>query len=405
MRRLVLAALFFAAPLEAQRAPGPPVPEAVGEAGGLIVSGIEVETTGKTNVEARMNGWREAQRLAWPQLWARLSGLAPDAAPRLADSALDGIVSAIEIERESVSDRRYVARLSVVFDRVRSAAYLGRDAALVQSPPFLLLPVLQDAGVRMGYEPGSPWVAAWLRFRAGESPVDYIRLRASPADSLLLSAWTAERPHIAIWRQLAERYQVADVLIPELLLDRSELGGPVSALLIARFGPGGRELGRVELSNPSGDVGALLDQAVREADALYSRALQGGVLVPTAELQPPPEVEVPDLGETIGGGALGAARSVALEVDTPDAAQLATLEARLSGLAGVRAVRTTSFVIGGRSRITLETVLDEPELARALDRAGLRIEGTLLRARRADEAPLAPAEPDVEEVPIEEVPA
>jgi hypothetical protein len=284
---------------------------------------------------------------------------------------------------------------------VRAASYLGRFAALVQSPPLLVLPVLQDAGTRTGYAPDSPWVAAWLRFRAGESPVDYIRLRATPADNLLLSAWQAERPHIAIWRQLVERYQVADVLIPELILDRSDLGGPVTALLIVRFGPGGRELGRVRLSNEAGQVPALLDRAVREADALYTRALQGGILVPTADLQPPPEVEVPDLGAEIAGQAVG--RAVPLEVDTPDNATLSTLEARLRSIGGVTGVRTESFVIGGRSRIAIDTVLDDAALALALDAAGYRIEAGLLRPRAAGEAPLAVPEPEVEEVAIEEV--
>ena len=33
--------------------------------GDFEVSGIEVNTTGKTAEEARANGWRQAQRLAW----------------------------------------------------------------------------------------------------------------------------------------------------------------------------------------------------------------------------------------------------------------------------------------------------------------------------------------------------
>jgi hypothetical protein len=388
MVRLFLVLLLLAAPVSAQKR-APKEPEAVGEAGGLIVSGVAVDASGKTDVDARRNGWREAQRLAWPLLWARLSGLAPSTAPRLADGALDGIVSAIEVEREAVGGRRYVARLTVVFDRVRAASYLGRFGSLVQSPPLLVLPVLQDAGVRTGLDPESPWVKAWIRFRAGESTVDYVRLRASPADTLLLSAWQAERPSIQQWRGLMDRYQTADVLVPEFILDRTVVGGPVSGLLVARFGPGAREVGRVSLSEPSGRVDLLLDRAVREADALYAAALRSGLLVPTQALSEEPEVvEVPEMGPEFAAATGGV--SIRYGVETPDNAALAAIEARLRSAAGISGVRVESFVIGGRSVLVMETALAGEALALALDRAGLRIEGDLLRLRRPDEAPLVP---------------
>jgi hypothetical protein len=405
MVRLLLLFLVLTAPAMAQEgAPGEP--EAVGEAGGLLVSGVAVDATGRTGVEARTNGWREAQRRAWPELWARLSGLAPSSAPRLADGALDGIVSAIEVEREAVGGRRYVARLTVVFDRVRAAAYLGRFGTLVQSPPLLVLPVLQDAGVRSGLDAASPWVKAWERFQAGESTVDYVRIRPTPADTLLLSAWQAERPSLVQWRGLMDRYQTADVLVPEFLLDRTVVGGPVSGLLVARFGPGAREVGRVRLEEPSGRVDLLLDRAVREADRLFASALRSGLIVPSTALSEEPEVvEVPEMGPELLGSAGGAQRRFGVE--TPDSPALSAIERRLRGAEGISGVRVESFVIGGRSVIVVETALSGDGLARALDAVGLREEGGALRLRRAEEAPLRPlpdAAPDagVEEAVVEE---
>lgn len=378
------------APVEAQRGKAADTtPVEVGESSGLSVSGIEVTATGKTPREARQNGWREAQRRAWPRLWAQFSGLSEASAPRLPDAALDGIVSAIEVERESLSGTRYDGRLTIVFDRTRAASYLGRFAEITQSPPMLLLPVLQDAAVRTSYADTSPWLAAWLRFRASESAIDYVRLRANATDQLLLSAWQAERPDIAIWRQLVERYQVTDVLVPELILDRNWLGGPVEALLIVRFGPGGRELGRVRLSNPAGNVDAVMTRAVTEADALYVRALRAGLLVPDPSLLPPEDVDVPELGREIG--LVATSTSLTVDVETAAAADLAAMEARLRAIPGIGGTRVESFVVGGRSRLVIETALDPAALALALDAAGLRLDGQLLRPRRADEAPLAPA--------------
>jgi hypothetical protein len=187
-----------------------------------------------------------------------------------------------------------------------------------------------------------------------------------------------------------DRYQTADVLVPEFILDRTVVGGPVSGVLVVRFGPGAREVGRVSLAEPSGRVDLLLDRAVREADALYAAALRSGLLVPTDALSEEPEVvEVPEMGPEFAAATGGAA--IRFGVETPDNAALAAVEGRLRGVPGFSGVRVESFVIGGRSVLVLESVLSGEALALALDRAGLRVEGEVLRLRRADEAPLLPA--------------
>lgn len=388
---LLAALLLAAAPLAAQQAGAP---EAVGDSGGLIVAGIEVDVTGKSDRAAREAGWREAQRRAWPQLWARLSGAPLAQAPRLADGALDQIVAAIEVEREAVGGNRYVARLSVVFDRTRAAPFLGAFAPLVQSPPMLLFPLLQDAGTRVGYEPGNPWADAWARFQAGESAIDYVRLRANATDAVLLSAWQAERIDIPLWRLIMDRYQTADVLIPELILDRGVPGGPAAARLILRFGPSARILARTDLTQDDGDIAALLARAVRDADRIYTAAMRSGLLAPDALLAAAePEVEVPEIAPEIGAEAVEA--DLRLEVDTPDSATLERIERRLRAIPGVTAVRLQSFVIGGRSVLAIGTAPELGDLALVLDSAGLRLEGGTLRERRPDEPPLAspPAPP------------
>lgn len=410
--------LAVAAPASAQRGlraadakprekeANPDVPTAIGGGGGLVIGGVEVDVGGKNPIDARMNGWREAQRRAWPALWARMSGLAPNTAPNLADSALDSMVSAIEVEREQVGPDRYVARLAVVFDRVRASSYLGRFSNLVSSPPFLLLPVLQDAGARYAHEADSPWLKAWARLRAGESPIDYIRIQPTPGDVILLNAWQSERRHIFLWRALIDRYQVADVLIPELILDRSFVGGPTSALLIVRFGPSGRELGRVRLSNRTGSIEGLTDTAVREADKLYIAALRAGNLLPDPNLIEPdvPATALEDTGDEIGGG-FGGAESAGFQVRvvTPDDATLQAIQRTVASTPGVEGVRLQSLVLGGESVLEIVSSVSMAELRYALDVRGLRLEGNVLRRRAEGEAPLAPPVPEGE-VQLEEAP-
>jgi hypothetical protein len=383
----------------------PDVPTAIGGSGGLVISGIDVDVGGKTPIDARLNGWREAQRLAWPALWARMSGMGPGTAPRLPDSALDSMVSAIEVEREQIGPDRYVARLAIVFDRVRASSYLGRYAALTSSPPFLVLPVLQDAGTRMAHEAASPWLQAWARLRAGESPIDYVRIQPTPGDVILLNAWQSERRHLFLWRALIDRYQVADVLIPELILDRSYVGGPLTGLLIVRFGPGGRELGRVRLTNRSGDVAGLADTAVREADKLYVAALRAGNLLPDPSLIEPdvPVTALEDTGPEIGGGFEGGG-GLTVRVATPDDATLQAIQQAVAATPGVTGVRLQSLVLGGESVLEVVASVPRDELRYALDAQGLRLEGNVLRRKVAGDAPLAPPAPGPGEVQLEEAP-
>ncbi len=381
---------------------GDDTPTAIGGGSGLVVGGIAVDTTGRTASEARLAGWREAQRLAWPALWARLSGQPPATAPRLGDGALDSMVSAIEVEQEQIGPTRYVARLAIVFDRARAATWLGRHARIATSPPFLLMPILQDAGTRMIHEEGNPWRDAWARLRAGESPIDYVRIQPSPGDVVLLNAWQAERRHLFLWRALIDRYQVADVLIAELLLDRSYHGGPVRGEVVARFGTTGRELGRASVARADGDVGALADEAVRAADRIYVAALRAGNLLPDPTLiipDPAPLAQPEPVTQFVGGGVEGG--QLRVRVATPDDAALQSIQRLVAGTPGVSGVRLQSLVLGGESVLEIVTRLSQAELAIALDQRGLRLDGQLLRRRQPGDAPLAPSEEPAVEVPLE----
>ena len=78
----------------------------------ITVGGIEVNATGKNPEDARRNGWLEAERKAWEKLGG----------PKISDSDLEDLVSAVAIEREQIGPRRYIAKLGVVFDRSRAGS-------------------------------------------------------------------------------------------------------------------------------------------------------------------------------------------------------------------------------------------------------------------------------------------
>jgi hypothetical protein len=401
----LIALLSLAAALSAA-----PAPAALAQAGGAAlveddeadggnyaIPGIVVDAAGRNAFDARRNGWRVAQRKAWPQLWARMTGATPADAPRLPDSALDAMVAGFDIEREHIGPTRYIARLGVVFDRGRAGQYLGRSARVIRSSPMLLLPVLRDGGTVFVFERRTPWRAAWSRFRESGSSIDYVRPAGTAGDALMLPAAQAFRPDRNLWRTRFDRYGVADVLIAEARLARRWPGGPIRGAFRALHGPDARELARFTLDAASpADLPAMLDQAVARMDDAFTAALRDGRLFSESDLL----VDLPDIatGAPILGGGYGqdydmaSAQSVlVVTVATPDADALAAAEAAVGTTPGVLRVTPAQIGLGASSTLAITHGGTVETLRLALDRAGWRLDnagGWTLRRRAAGEAPL-----------------
>ena len=132
----------------------------------IQVDGIEVETTGKTADEARLAGWKQAQRDGW----AKLGG------PAMGEGAIESMVTAVVIEREQIGPKRYIATLGVIFDRQRAGQYLGGgDGQRARSAPMLVIPILYSGGAAQVFEVRGPWQKAWAEYRASASSIDYVR--------------------------------------------------------------------------------------------------------------------------------------------------------------------------------------------------------------------------------------
>jgi hypothetical protein len=110
----------------------------------IEVVGIEVNATGSNAEEARLNGWQEAARKAW----SKAGG------PSMSDGQIQSMVSAVVIEREQIGPRRYVATVSIVFDRARAGQYIGgkTTGGKARSSPLLVIPVLHSGGVSQVFE-------------------------------------------------------------------------------------------------------------------------------------------------------------------------------------------------------------------------------------------------------------
>jgi hypothetical protein len=379
----------------------------VGSVSALEVSGIQVDVAGKTAYQARMGGWKEAQRKGWKMLWAKYHG-GSMGGPGLSDSVLDSIVASIIIEDEQISEHRYVARLGIQFDRVRTGQILGVSGAISRSAPLLVIPVQWSGGTATSYEANSPWLLAWSNFNTTNSSVDYVRANGRGADPLQLNFGQTTRPGRRRWRALLDQYGAADVLIPTVRLERQWPGGPVIGHFTARYGPDNMILDSFTLRvESSAAVPAMMAQGVKRMDEIYADALSRGILRPDTslilEVPPTPEelaaaeetvteaeTEKPGLApETSPEPRESAAptqdvQGFTIQFETPDVGAVTSTESSVRGIPGVKSASTTSLALGGTSVMRVSFAGDAGMLRLALSARGFSVSesgGTLTISR------------------------
>ncbi|MBK9999982.1 MAG: heavy-metal-associated domain-containing protein [Sphingomonadales bacterium] len=360
------------------------------------VSGIKVDVAAKTADAARYGGWREAQRQGWRLLWTNVHG---GPAPGLSDSALDSIVAGIVVDKEQVGPNRYIATLGVLFDRVRAGQILGVSGSSIRSAPLLVIPVQWSGGTPQSFETRTEWQKAWARFRTGGSSIDYVRPSGTGADPLLLNYGQTGRPGRRWWRMLLDQYGAADVLVPQVRLERMWPGGPVIGHFSARFGPDSRPLSNFVLRvGSSAGIPQMMDEGVRRMDQMFAQALADGRLRPDSSLvieQPVdadalatedvPGLEATDTSETIdAGAAIAGTATFSVQYETPDVASVGSTEAAVRGIAGVRSASTGSLALGGISVMRVTFAGDMAALKAALSARGFRVQegGGALRISR-----------------------
>jgi hypothetical protein len=359
----------------------------------IEVSGIAVNATGDSAEEARTNGWREAQRIAWE----RLDG------PEIPDARLESLVAAIVVEEENIGPRRYIARLGVIFDRQRAGALLGAGGERARSAPMLTLPVLISGGTQTMFETRNPWQRAWAEHQFGSSAIDYVRPSGAGGDSLLLTYGQSGRRSRAWWSGILDQFGAADILVPIARLRYEWPGGPVTGQFTARYGPDNRYLGSFAMRAESVEaLPAMLDRAVVRFDEIFAQALTDGTLRPDPTLtldnvEISPEIralleqaraaelaaQAEAAGETVTtqpgedsaatpqpSPSAAAAATYVVQVATPDGAAFDGALANLRGTPGVSRVGVSSTAIGGASVLQVTYAGDISALAAALRARG-----------------------------------
>ena len=319
----------------------------IDSSGTLEVTGIHVDVGAKDAASARFAGWRIAQREGFKALWSKQHNRPASEAPKLSDSTLDGLVSSIIIDRESIGPNRYIADLGILFDRARAGELLGFAGEIRRSAPMLLIPVMISCGTATSVETRNPWQRAWAQFRTSQSSVDYVRISGSGVDPLLVNAAQTRRPGRGWWRNIIDLYGAADILVAEVSLKRLYPGGPAYARFIGRHGPDGEILGGFDLkAKDSADIARMMAEGVQRMDDLFARALAAGELRRDPSLiivEPPPPVE--DELATVQPLVTAPIKRIQLQILTRDDAGLANVTAALRSVAGIEGIGS----LGGQS--------------------------------------------------------
>lgn len=326
--------------------------------GSFEVAGVDIDVKGKDADAARYGGWRLAQRKGWEMLSRKLTGKPSS----MSDSALDSLVTGIVVEKEQIGPTRYIARLSVLFDRNKAGSILGVSVAVNQSPPMLIVPLQYSGGSGLAFERETAWAKAWNRFKSGGSTVDYVRVQGNGPDSMLLNAGQVLRRGRNWWRSVLDQYGAADVLIAEVQIRREYPGGPIIGIFSATHGPDRQKIADFALRVDNGDsLDALMDAGVQRLDKAYQQALALGLLgtdrllatrppAPKAEEEKPTDEATDTATPTPDAGAINAAANgVNIQFDTPNVGAVNAGEAALRGIPGVRSAVTSSLALGGIS--------------------------------------------------------
>ena len=364
---------------------------AVASSTDITVGGIEVNVSGKNPQDARKAGWLLAERKAWEKLGG----------PKISDSELEDLVSAVVIESEQLGPRRYIGKLGIVFDRTRAGAMIGGNGGpATHSAPMLTIPVLDSGGTYTVYETRNAWQRAWAEYQAGASAIDYVRPSGAGSDSLLINYGQLGRRSRNWWRNVLDAFGAADVLIPVAHLEREWPGGPVKGTFTARYGPDNRFLESFTLTAANEDaVPAMMEQALKRFDDIYTRALNGGILRPDPTLRADRLTLNPTVAALINAEKQASADEAAVQIDeaspasptpsasptqqatsshvvqfvTPDAAAVDAILAAVRGTAGVKGAATSSIAIGGVSVMRVSYAGDIGALAAALRARGFKV--------------------------------
>lgn len=183
----------------------------------FTVSGVPVDATGKTAIEAQTiaisNGQVEAAKIMIERL--TLEGQRSQTNNlELSQEDAAKLIRALEIANEKRSGSRYLGDITVAFNPNAVQSYLrSRDLQMIstQSRPRLVIPIL--SGMPLWSE--NEWLMAWQGNKYANALTPIRAFSPNQGDDSLLSAAQARNTDINALRNIGQQFGVNQILIAE----------------------------------------------------------------------------------------------------------------------------------------------------------------------------------------------
>lgn len=213
----------------------------------FTVQGLAVDVTAESAVAARAQALRSGQRQALNRVMRRLTLNGEHAnLPRPDNKAVAQMVAAVQVENEKTSNVRYLANLTVRFQRA-AVRNLLRGAGIgfseTRAKTSLVLPVYEKGAALSLFEDGNLWREAWERV---DLPVDSLLPLVLPAGDLrditTITAEAALSGREDQLRAIGQHYGVDNVVVLHAVLsfDLAAGGAPKIQVNLLRFTSRGR---------------------------------------------------------------------------------------------------------------------------------------------------------------------
>ena len=233
------------------------------------VERVAVDVTATSATQARDQAMARGQSQAFDRLVRRIVPKASHGSvpPPSADRVQE-LVQGIEVAGEKTSNVRYIATLTVVFNRSAVRSYLtavGVPFAETPSRPVLIVPVLSRDAVNLLWEDNNPWRDAWQNLPRQEGLVPLIVPYGDLTDIRDLNTEQALRPDIERLQALARRYGARDSVVARARLAVNvQTNQPMLEITMVRYGSigGGQTLVESLTGGSAAELTALLDTGV-----------------------------------------------------------------------------------------------------------------------------------------------
>ncbi|MBT3395756.1 MAG: DUF2066 domain-containing protein, partial [Alphaproteobacteria bacterium] len=236
----------------------------------FVILDVEVDATADDANAAREVALEAGMRAAYHRLLRRLTPRSfYDRHGEPGADRVAALVYGIEVANERTSSTRYLASLTISFQREAVRAMLrteGIPFAETASKPLLVLPVFTTAGAALLWDEPNPWRSAWGSVRGRDSLLPLVIPNGDLTDVALIGAGQAIAGNRAQIAAIAGRYGVEDALVAHATLN-TEIASRSQTINVTlwRFGPGG-ERTTVETfrGQPQEPIDDLLGRAVSE---------------------------------------------------------------------------------------------------------------------------------------------